>query len=79
MTNWGSSVLLSDDLDFEADTVPTATATNLDAWEAKNFGAMAAMLSSLVARYSVGKTDWDVLAGTIAAIHPLRARGPANS
>ena len=56
MATWRPSVLLSDDPDLAADTVQTATATYLDAWVAKNFGAMASTLSSLVAHNSVGKT-----------------------
>jgi hypothetical protein len=53
---WRPSSLLAEDDDFESDLVVAASRAYLEAWRAKNYGRMAALLSPLLAEDTPGKT-----------------------
>lgn len=56
LEQWAPSVLSHSDQGFETDDVVVATRRYLDAWQARNYGAMAELLSPLVSEETLGKT-----------------------
>ena len=56
LEQWAPSVLSHSDQGFETDHVVIATRRYLDAWQARNYGAMAELLSPLVSEETLCKT-----------------------